>query len=498
MKRIFSSPITALLAGACVRLLFVLKFPAGSGDTVVYEQLATNWLQHGRFAMEIAGQPMPVDLRMPGYSAFLAMVYALTGRTGESARIFVMLAQVLVDLAACLIIGGLAALLVSLSDTRANTKRVFVAALWLAALCPFTANYVAVPLTEVWAMFFTALAFVILVLVATLGRDEGRKVFQSRGSAGKGFWALVALAGLVVGVGTLIRPEAPLLLATSLALLGYWMLRRGEWKRWLLACALMACTCAVPLAPWAIRNAITFREFQPLAPKDATLPGEVDPKGFMAWERTWLYRVRDCYLVPWKLNEESINLDDVPATAFDTPEERKRVAAVLEQYNDELTWTGEEDAVFAQLARERTARHPLRTYLWIPLRRAARIWFTPRIELLPVAGHVFPLAQMREDDPVDQEVTSFYFFLNVAYLGLALWGIWKLWKSSGARAAVALLVFYIVVRTAFLTTLEAPEPRYVLVCFPALLAFAAQVFAGRGRTETTPEEKRYNSSGGSG
>jgi hypothetical protein len=33
-----------------------------------------------------------------------------------------------------------------------------------------------------------------------------------------------------------------------------------------------------------------------------------------------------------------------------------------------------------------------------------------------------------------------------------------------------------VLRTAFLTTLETPEPRYVLVCFPALIAMGAQVF----------------------
>jgi hypothetical protein len=32
--------------------------------------------------------------------------------------------------------------------------------------------------------------------------------------------------------------------------------------------------------------------------------------------------------------------------------------------------------------------------------------------------------------------------------------------------------------------LEAPEPRYVLVCFPILLAFAAQVFAGKKATRT--------------
>jgi hypothetical protein len=43
---------------------------------------------------------------------------------------------------------------------------------------------------------------------------------------------------------------------------------------------------------------------------------------------------------------------------------------------------------------------------------------------------------------------------------------------------VVLLVFYIVVRTAFLTTLETPEPRYVLECFPALIAMAGAALVG--------------------
>ena len=156
-----------------------------------------------------------------------------------------------------------------------------------------------------------------------------------------------------------------------------------------------------------------------------------------------------------------------------------RVAAVLETYNDEITWTAEEDTIFAQLARERTARHPLRTYLWIPLRRAVRIWFTPRIELVPVSGHVFPLAYMREEDPVDQEVTILFFLMNVLYVALALWGAWNLWRCRVARPALFVLILYTVVRTAFLTTVETPEPRYVLECFPAVIALAALVFAGK-------------------
>jgi 4-amino-4-deoxy-L-arabinose transferase-like glycosyltransferase len=478
MKRIFSSPVFPLLAAACLRVLFVLKFPGGSGDTGMYEQLATIWLKHGKYAMDIAGQLMPVDLRMPGYPAFLALIYALTGRTSESARLPVMLAQVLVDLACCVVIAALAALLVSLCSRQANRPRAFLAGLWLAALCPFTANYVAVVLTEVWATFLTAVALLILVMVATEVRGERPEWPRMEWTSGKGYWGWVALGGLVVGVGTLFRPETPLLLATTMVLLGLWMWWRGETKRFVLSAVLMACACAVPLLPWIVRNAITLHEFQPLAPKDTMLPGEVIPKGFMAWERTWLFRVRDCYLVPWKLNDEAIRLEDIPPEAFDTPEERDRVAAALEQYNDDLTFTREEDAVFAQLARERTARHPLRTYLWIPLRRAVRIWFTPRIELLPISGHVFPLANMSEEDPVDQRVTILIFFLNILYVGLGIWGGWKLWRHRRSRAAVVLLVFYMVVRTGFLTTLETPEPRYVLECFPALIAMAAAAFAG--------------------
>jgi hypothetical protein len=80
------------------------------------------------------------------------------------------------------------------------------------------------------------------------------------------------------------------------------------------------------------------------------------------------------------------------------------------------------------------------------------------------------------------------FLLNIAYIALAIWGAARLWRRAPeARAAIALLAAFILLRTAFLTTLETPEPRYVLVCYPALLALAAQVFPGaRPRTTLPP------------
>jgi len=482
MKRVFSSPILPLVIGAALRLLFALRYPAESGDTVLYDQLATNWLNHGKYAMDIAGQPVPVDIRMPGYPAFLALIYAITGHTGEAARRAVLLTQGFVDLSTCVVIGALAGLFVLLSNEKSCPRPTFLVGLWLAALCPFTANYVAVPLTEVWAIFFTALA--CLFIVTVIASAAGVSLLGQWPLTGRKYWLAAALAGFVVGLGTLFRPEAPLLLVAAFLILVFVLLRRGEFKRLFLTVALMGLAAALPLIPWTMRNAVTLHEFQPLTSKDTMLPGELDPKGFMAWERTWLYRVRDCYLVAWKLNGEEIRLDDIPSTAFDTPEERARVAAVLETYNNDLTLAPEEDAAFAQLARERTARHPLRTYLSIPFRRAVRIWFTPRIELLPVSGNVFPIRYMHQEDPVDQRVTIKLFFLNILYAALGLLGAFRLWRIPAARGVVAFILLYILLRTAFLTTLETPEPRYVLVCFPALIALAAQLFLPRTPSAT--------------
>jgi hypothetical protein len=478
MKRIFSHPLVALAAGLCFRLFFVFKFPANSGDTVLYEQMATNWLKHHVYAMEVYGQITPVDLRMPGYPAFLAIVYAVTRGPGPHTRLVVMIAQAFVDLLSCVLIATLAATLWLMVNERNPPGRVFAAALWMAALCPFTANYAAVPLTEIFAIFFTAAALLPLCLLVGRPRNNGWMFIKKDFPFANNYGYLAASAALLVGVGTLFRPETPLLLAAGGFVLGIVLVSQREAKRWLLTLVGMGLLCAAPLVPWAVRNGFTLHEFQFLAPKNSNLPGELVPYGFMSWEKTWLYRFRDVYLVPWKLNDEAIPVGDIPARAFDTPEERDRVAAILEPYNNDLTLTAEEDHAFGELARQRTARHPLRTYVWLPAARAVTMWFTPRIELIPVSGTVFPLQQSWQDDKVDQSVTVGLFLLNIAYLALAIWGALRLWRQSVAvRPAVGVLIVFAILRTAFLTTLETPEPRYVLVCFPALIALAAQVFS---------------------
>ena len=118
-------------------------------------ELAWNWLKNGVYGFPVNGRLTPVDMRVPGYPAFLAAVFAFAGQSTRAA----MLAQVVVDLATCFVIALIAARLAP----GAARRRVAIAGLWLAALCPFTANYTAVLLTETLVIFLTALAMLVLL-----------------------------------------------------------------------------------------------------------------------------------------------------------------------------------------------------------------------------------------------------------------------------------------------------------------------------------------------
>jgi len=457
----------ALLAGLALRLFFILHFPFYSGDTAYYEELARNWLYHGVHGFFSHGQLVASDARAPGYPAFLAAIYFLAG-TG---RMTVMLAQAFVDLATCVLAAGIAHRLATGAPDPARTL-VAAAALWLTALCPFTANYTAVPLTEVLATFFTTLALLIFLSPAGMAIDRTASKRDLLCSAKMWF-----AGGLVVGLGTLVRPETPLLLGAVLIFLWLRYGRLANWKKLALATLWMIVGLLLPLAPWAARNAVSLGRAQFLAPRYAETYGDVLPTGFYAWTKTWMFRFRDAYLFTWKLPAQPIDLKDLPPYAVDSPEEFSRVASLLDRYNRTHGMTRSLDLEFAELARERARRHPIRTFIWIPIKRAASMWFTPRTTLLPFSGRFWPLAESYHYNPAEFEVTFGFALLDVLYVVIFLAAAW----TCRANPGVLLIVTFIVARTAFLTQLQTCEPRYVLVCFPALLAVGAQLFR-RSRT----------------
>ena len=465
--------VAALLCGLALRLYFIAHFPFYSGDTKFYEELARNWLDHGVYGLFVNGQLMPVDQRMPGYPAFLAAIYSTLGR----ARIAVMLAQAAIDLITCF----LAALIASRIAPAPKKHLAATIALWLAALCPFTASYTAAIVTETLAAFFTTLALLTLVWIFSDGNfapSVGRTIEALNNApvrqdtlARRLAGAFVAV-GFIAGLGTLVRPETPLVLAAAAVVICIRWRRVADWPKLALSGAWMTVGLLAALTPWAARNARTLGRIEFLAPRYAQAAGDFIPWGFHAWTRTWMMRNRDAYSVTWALGKQPIPIDVIPDSAFDSAAERARVADLLTRYNGDLKMTPSLDRKFEALARERAAAHPIRTFALIPIERAFATWFTPRVDVLRYSGKLWPIGEQRRANPAEFGAAAIFAILNFVYIGLATVGACR-YRSNPACAVLAL---YLVIRTALLTQLPTIEPRYVVVCFPAIAALGALTF----------------------
>ena len=478
----------AIIVALALRLFFVLRFPGPSDDSEMYIQFARTLADNHVYGFWLNGQLTPTDLRMPGYPAFLAGVGILLGRSVRAIE----LSQVALDVITCILTATLAATLAPV----ASRWRVWIVGLWLAATCPFVANYSAVVLTET---LVTLLATAALCCFAAGLRQENTG-FALRDDMGRlspfGFGLLGAF---LTGLATLVRPEMPLLLVVAALVYAIRSIRFLRLPKTVLLGACMAGIFLVPVLPWAARNFITMKKVELLAPRYVNLPGEYSPVGFYAWTQTWLERYRDVYFTVWKIGEtdQPLLVDELPSTAFDSPQEKARVADLFAEYNDnpDLDVTPEVDDAFAQLATERTRRHPVRTYVQVPFERALTIWFTPRTELLPIDGKFWPVRDQWQDSHADVLVTGSFAMLGYLYIALAVAGIWMAWNARALRGisgnaggpnlwGIGLLLAYFFLRTAFLTTVEAPEPRYVVSCYPGVLAFISLLSI---RKRTRPE-----------
>lgn len=435
----------ATAAALALRLFFVFEFPHVAGDTFIYGDIAKNWLTHGIYGLTDGTVLRPTLIRLPGYPAFLAAMFAVFGREHYTA---VMIAQALIDTNTCLVIAALA---LELMNARAAK-----AAYLLAALCPFIANYAAAPLSETLAIFCTAHAFYYGV--------RGIKSLQN-GETGPLLWCL---SGFWTALAILLRPDDGLLIpALGLAILLLLVFRPYR-KQAIAAGLLFVVVSLAPLVPWTIRNWRTFHVFQPLAPRYANDPGEFVPQGFNRWVKTWLADFASVDDVFWKVNGEPIDFHTLPQRAFDSHREYERTQDLINQYNQKLYIDPALDQQFASLAQERIFNNPFRYLVWMRFLRVSDMWLRPRTEMLPVATHWWHFRQHEEESIF----ALLWAALNLFYLVAALRG-WLEWRL-GIYAVP--LIGYMLMRSILLSTLENPEPRYVLECFPVLLALAAGGF----------------------
>ena len=442
----------ASLAALGLRLLFVLRFPGVVDDSRLYANIADNWLQHGIYGITDSGVIMPTLSRLPGYPAFLAGIFALFGVENFRA---VLLVQVLFDLGTCFLIADLA--------RRLFSERAAQAAFLLAGLCPFLANYAAAALTEMLEIFFTALALDLALRGLGIGEQD------RRGHGLAWLWC-----GLSIGGAILLRPDGGILLgAIGLYLLWLFLrsVRSGQTGAHLsphsilLAGVLVAIGATVPLIPWTLRNLHTLHRFEPLAPRYANDSDEPVMNGFNRWSKTWIADYVSVQEIYWNVPGDAIDATRLPVRAFDSEQQRDRTAELFADYNRAHDMTAELDARFATLAAQRVHAAPFRYYVWLPVVRIVDMWLRPRTELLPSDPRWWEF----NDDHRWLAVSLAFGVINLLYVALAAAGLVRAREIFG----IGLFVLFLLLRSAFLGTLENPEPRYTLECYPVLVIFAS-------------------------
>ncbi len=440
------------LAALALRLFFVFRFPGVVDDSRLYADIAKNWLRYGIYAVTNSGQIMPTLSRLPGYPAFLAAVFAVFGSDNFRA---VLLIQVLFDLATCFLVADLARRLLS--------DRAALAAFLLAGLNPFLANYAAAALTETLEIFFTTLALNFAVRGLEKIRQAGAASTPSATWTG---------CGLSVGACILLRPDGGILLATLGAFLLLFLVPRFARGippgKILLAGVVLLATALAPLVPWTLRNLHTLHRFSPLAPRYANDSDEPVMPGFNRWVKTWLADYVSVEEIYWNVPGDPIEVTRLPSRAFDSPQQRDETAQLFADYNREHDITPELDARFAALAAARIHAASLRYYFWLPALRIADMWLRPRTELLPPDPRWWEF----NDDRRWLAVSVGFGLLNLAYVAMAAAGLLRAREFFG----IGLFVLFLLLRSAFLGTLENPEPRYTLECYPSLILLASAMF----------------------
>lgn len=428
----------ALVAGGYLRLWMFWYFFEPSGDTQIYGEIAKNLVLHGRYALTLgSGQLSPTLIRLPGYPLFLAACFRIFG-VGNYAPIVYL--QIVMELAGCLLLAGVARRIAPVRYATAAAH----AALWLAVLCPFTAVYAANALTECPTLFAIALAL------------WSACRFQQQAT-----WRCALLFTCAIAFAALLRPDGALV---ALAFAPALFLRAPGAlplpARRLLAMAVVCVLLALaPFAAWTARNARVFHLFQPLAPRSATDPGAPATPGWGRWVATWCLDFVSTYDVVWNVPGDIIDISKLPSRAFDSPQQYQQTKTLAAQYNaNGYDMTPAIDAGFARLAGERTAAHPLRTYLWLPLGRLADMGLRPRVENLPIDLDWW----VYKHHHVETRFSWAYAALNAIYLLLGFVGL-----LLRPRMAAWMLA-YVLLRSALLLTVVPPEARYTLEYFPML------------------------------
>src|SRR5947207_3452521 len=188
--------ITVLLLAVLFRVAVAHWLPNDAPDDGrVYAQMARNVLEQHVYSHDAQAPYNPSLIRVPGYPLFLTGIYSIFGHTNNGA---VRIMQALIDTATC----GLVALLAFYWQPDKKKKGASaLAALALAAVCPFTTIYAATILTEVPTNFLMMAMFVAVTIAFRKLTAEGTGNNSKGNLKGAILWWFIA--GLIGGVAVM-------------------------------------------------------------------------------------------------------------------------------------------------------------------------------------------------------------------------------------------------------------------------------------------------------
>ena len=430
-----------LALGLALRLGLLWGLPDSSietGDTRFYALLADNLLAGHGFSSAEAPPYLPSVERPPGYPAFIAAVWAFTGRSYPALA----MAQIFLDLATVA--------LIFFAARRRYGPWAASAAAALYAVLPFSAGQSVQLMSEVLASFCFALALY-----------AHTRALEPDGPSGR--WALAS--GLAWGLVALARSYLAPLAAVAGGVL-WWELRRGAGERQrglrsrgLQAFVALGLGSALLVGGWVARNAhLAATTEAPLV-----LLEQFGSRGvyldlhtpeFRAWYASY---DEPMYWVDWRV---------VPKANYLSPEEEAEVRALwAEVVANDGRQTPEMKAAFVRITKERYAQAPLRLYVWRPISVALKYWLSPRASTVRLA-----MAEGGGIPSAGPALAAGFLALNCAFFGLALLGMWRRTRAGGG----AFLWAFPITLTVILTVIVHRESRLVMPLFP-VMAMAAGV-----------------------
>ena len=450
--------LTVAAIAIAARFVFIFVFPETGGDWDVYGAVAQNILRGcGVSLSNPAGAecvPHFGGNHLPGYPAFVAAVWALSAHSDMAIRV----AQALLYALALL-------RLMTVVEHRTACRSIAVGAGLVLALSPLDVAWPRYLQTETLALA-TAIWF-FAEIVASIDQRRLR----------------VVPLGLSIVAATFIRLDG-IFLCVPVAVAAFYLhspteaLRRGT---------VTAAIVVASLAAWTVRNVAVG--LPSLLPIGMVIPnGAPTPYGYLKWGSTWITEEYQRMGWAWPVNHMTYGTIKIDNKAFDNPQEKARVAALLAQLtqSEGKPFPAELDAQFAELAKERAGRAPLRTYLVLPAMRALALFENPfssfgwpnemidgsisdqaRLDASRSPSRLFDLALAYPGRAASKALNGGYRYLLFAAMAFVI-ALAMGRRLPQSAPLIWIITAWVVARTVFFAVTNNVETRYTAPTVPAL------------------------------